>query len=123
MEQIHHPAAKKVYCRDWKGLELLIPLAFMTAGGKETPPLGESWSRTVLGNQPRADKGISIDILMHRDGENSTPTFIWTNNQRKAKQNSKDSLLAGGKGLGSEWLWGTAEQHIWLDSCPKGTMQ
>lgn len=27
---------------------------------------GKGWRRTVLGNQPRADKGISIDILMQK---------------------------------------------------------
>lgn len=41
IQQDYHTDAKKFYCNEWKELELVILLALMAVGGKETRPLGE----------------------------------------------------------------------------------
>lgn len=64
----------------------------------------------MLGNQPRADKGISIDILMQK--LNSIRTFILgnTNNQRKPKQKKARTVCWQ---MGKDW-----EVNGFGEGCP-----
>ena len=62
MEQIqqdYHTDVKKVYCNKWKELELLILLAFVAVGGKETPPLGEKQEENCECQEARAGQSAT----------------------------------------------------------------
>lgn len=56
---------------------------------------GEGWRRTVLGNQPRADKGISIDILMQKIARTASERSFGRHKQSKGAKAKKQRQFVG----------------------------
>lgn len=62
---------------------------------KKHLPWGKGWRRTVLGNQPRADKGISIDILMQKIARTASQCWFGQHKQSKGTKAKQQRQFVG----------------------------